>query len=120
MQCKRLPVVPTSGGFVRVKLHFHLVPRVFRVMTVGYPQMSVQVVGAFKWLVAALPPVATWYWAEEGPNPVRVPWAVPPVVLLAFGLCKVIFATSTAFLVSFLKYLVVSKVMLESLFGGKS
>ena len=52
---------------------------VLRVMSMGYSQVLVQVVGSFEWLISS--PVATRKRAWEGPHPVWVVRAEPPMIL---------------------------------------
>ena len=81
--------------------------------------MQIEVPGAFKRLVGAHPPVATWHRTVKGAQSVRIPRTIPPMIFLAFSFCKVILTAARTLLLRFLQDLMVAEMVLQSLFSGK-
>ena len=68
----------------------------------SYPQVGIEITGAFKWFVASCSSVAARYWTVERPYTVGIARAVPPVVLLTFLFGEIILGAARAFLISLL------------------
>ena len=72
------PVVTSIRCYTNVQLLLD----VLGIMLMGYAQVLIKVSCALEWLIGALSPVATWHRTIKGAQPVWVPRAVSPMILL--------------------------------------